>query len=64
MKIKATLGVGGLILLTIVGIVLSPLAIIWSLNTLFPVLAIPYTFWTWLATLVLFMCINTSHRSK
>ena len=27
----------------------GPLVTIWALNTLFPVLAIPYTFWTWLA---------------
>lgn len=32
--------------------VLSPLAVIWSMNTLFA-LDIPYTFWTWLATLIL-----------
>jgi hypothetical protein len=31
----------------------GPLLIIWALNTLFPVLAIPYTIWTWLAVLVL-----------
>ena len=43
-----------LTLLLIAAIVLGPLAIIWSLNTLFPVLAIPYEFWTWLAALVLF----------
>lgn len=30
-----------------------PIAIIWSLNTLFPALAIAYSFWTWLAVLVL-----------
>lgn len=34
-------------------IVFGPLAVIWSLNVLFPALAIPYTFNTWLATLVL-----------
>lgn len=33
-------------------IVYIPLAFIWSFNTLFPVLAIPYDFWTWLAMLV------------
>ena len=32
---------------------IGPLALIWSLNTLFPVLAIPYTVWTWLAAMVL-----------
>ena len=30
---------------------LVPFAVIWALNTLF-VLGIPYTFWTWLAMLV------------
>lgn len=30
---------------------LSPFVTIWSLNTLFPSLAIPYDFWTWLATI-------------
>jgi hypothetical protein len=45
-------------ILFIVGIVLlfaivMPIATIWSLNTLFPVLAIPVTFDTWLATIVL-----------
>lgn len=34
-------------------IVFGPLAILWSLNTLFPVLAIPYNFYTWLATVVM-----------
>lgn len=34
-------------------IVLGPLLILWSLNTLFPALAIPYTFWTWLAAALL-----------
>ena len=30
-----------------------PLAFIWALNTLFPMLAIPYDFWTWLATIII-----------
>jgi hypothetical protein len=34
-------------------IIVGPLATIWSLNTLFPVLAIPYTFDTWVAALIL-----------
>ena len=45
-------------ILIIVGIVVAvaiimPLATIWSLNTLFPVLAIPLAFDTWLATIIL-----------
>ncbi len=34
-------------------IVLGPLAILWSLNTLFPILAIPYNFYTWFAVVLL-----------
>jgi hypothetical protein len=34
-------------------IAFGPLAIIWSLNTLFPVLSIPYTFYSWLAVIVM-----------
>ena len=34
-------------------IILGPLLTIWSLNTLFPVLAIEYTLETWVAALLL-----------
>lgn len=34
-------------------VVLMPLATIWSLNTLFPILAIPMNFDTWCAALIL-----------
>jgi hypothetical protein len=47
---KLILGIS--LLLTVV--VIGPLVGIWSLNTLFPVLAIPYTWQTWLAFLLLF----------
>ena len=45
-------------ILIIVGIVVAvaiimPLATIWSLNTLFPALAIPLSVDTWLATIIL-----------
>ena len=42
-----------LILFAVAIIVLALFATLWSLNTLFPVLAIPYTFETWLAAIVL-----------
>lgn len=32
------------------------LANIWALNTLFPSLAIPYNFYTWLASYILMVC--------
>ena len=34
-------------------IVIGPIATIWALNTLFPVLAIPYTFETWVAAFII-----------
>jgi hypothetical protein len=34
-------------------VVIGPLLVIWALNTLFPVLAIPYDVWTWLAVVLL-----------
>ena len=34
-------------------IVLGPIATIWAMNTLFPVLAIPYTLDTWCAVILL-----------
>ena len=46
-------GVGLIVALVVLVIVFGPLASIWALNTLFPALAIPYTFQTWLAAVVL-----------
>ena len=45
------------ILLILVTIALGPVLVIWSLNTLFPVLAIPFTFFTWLATMILLIFV-------
>lgn len=42
------------IILFVIAIIGGPIAGIWSLNTLFPVLAIPYTWQTWLSFLLLF----------
>lgn len=39
--------------LVVAVIVFGPIAGIWSLNTLFPVLAIPYTLETWAAFAIL-----------
>ena len=43
-----------LVLLFVLVLIFGPLALIWALNTLFPVLLIPYTFETWLAAVVVF----------
>jgi hypothetical protein len=42
-----------LILLIIAILIAGPLLTIWALNTVFPVLNIPFSFWTWLAVIVL-----------
>jgi len=42
-----------LLVLIVLLIILGPIVTIWSLNTLFPVLAIPYTFETWVAAVVI-----------
>ena len=42
-----------LLILLILTVIFGPLVTIWSLNTLFPVLAIPYSVETWLAAVVL-----------
>jgi hypothetical protein len=47
---KLIVGVALIILI----IVFGPIAGIWSLNTLFPVLTIPYTLETWAAFFLLF----------
>ena len=40
------------LVLIVIVIIIGPLLSIWSLNTLFPVLAIPYTIETWAAMLL------------
>ena len=48
--------------LIVVLVALGPWLVIWSLNTLFPVLAIEFTFWTWAAVIILgtFLRANVS----
>jgi hypothetical protein len=51
-----------MIVLLIVLIAIGPIVVIWALNTLFPVLAIQFTFYTWLAVVILgaFLRANVS----
>jgi len=42
----------GIALLVLVYLILVPIAVIWSMNTLFPVLNIPVNFDTWCAIVV------------
>ena len=53
-----------LVLLIIVLIVVGPFITIWALNTLFPALAIEYTFQTWLAAVILGSVFKTTVNAK
>ena len=53
----------GLVLIVIV-LIAGPLASIWALNTLFPVLAIPYTLETWAAMLLVGGIFRSSFSTK
>jgi hypothetical protein len=55
--------VSALVFATLVA-VFGPLAIIWALNTLFPVLAIPVGFYQWLAVAVLNLTVFAKVQFK
>lgn len=52
------------VLLIIALVALGPFLGIWALNTLFPTLAIPYTFDTWAAAVLIkgFLTVNVSKK--
>jgi hypothetical protein len=50
------------VIAALVLIAVGPLILIWSLNTLFPALAIPYDIWTWLASVVLGTVLSPTVR--
>jgi len=55
LKENAIMAVGGLvaIMLVIAIFTLGPIFVVWALNTLFPILSIPYSFDSWCAVIVL-----------
>ena len=60
MKTAIGLGIIALVLLFI----FSPFLTIWALNTLFPVLSIPYTLDTYFAALLLNGLVGSTHISS
>jgi hypothetical protein len=54
----------GIVVAVIALIIAGPLLIIWALNTLFPVLAIEYNMYTWLAALILGSVFGPTVRVK
>lgn len=59
-----SLGIGVIIAFAILVILIGPLAVIWALNTLFPVLAIPYTLETWFAAFIIPAVFKTNVTVK
>ena len=53
-----------LIVLVVSLLVIGPILTIWALNTLFPVLAIPYNIWTWAAVVILAAAIRADVTVK
>ena len=47
--VKVIMAIAVIVLLAALG----PWLVIWSLNTLFPTLAIEFTFWTWCAVVIM-----------
>jgi hypothetical protein len=64
MKMNKIALVAGFAVLIVALVVLGPLFVIWSMNTLFPVLAIPYTWQTWLSVLVMSAFFQTKVSVK
>lgn len=54
----------GFAVLIVALVVLGPLLTIWAMNTLFPVLAIPYTIYTWAAVLIMSAFFQTKVSVK
>lgn len=54
------------VILVILACLFLPFLIIWSLNALFPVLAIPYTLKTWFAVIVLggFFSVTKNRKTE
>lgn len=54
------------LILVVVLLAIGPWLVIWALNTLFPNLAIEFTFWTWAAVIILgtFLRANVSVKRK
>ena len=60
--VKVVLAIAVIVLLAALG----PWLVVWSLNTLFPALAIEFTFWTWCAVVILgvFFRANVTVKRK
>ena len=64
--LDTTIEVAMAIAVIVLALVIGPWLVIWSMNTLFPVLAIEFTFWTWCAVVILgtFFRANVSVKRR
>ena len=61
---KDILSIIVIFVLAVLVAIFAPLATLWAVNVLFPVLAIPYNFYSWLAVLVLNLTLRSSVSFK
>jgi hypothetical protein len=64
MKMNKVMLVVGFAVLIVALVLLGPWLVIWAMNTLFPVLAISYTWQTWLAVLIMSAFFQTKVSVK
>ena len=63
MKNLKSIPVAALVIIALLTLIfIAPLAFIWALNTLFPVLAIPFAWQTWLSVIVLLSAVKFSMK--
>lgn len=58
------IGISLMLLLIVFILIGAPIALLWAINTLFPSLAIPYTFETWLAAFIIPAAFKTNITTK
>lgn len=61
---KSMITVLAIVALVAILVVAGPLLVIWALNTLFPVVAIPYTVSTWFAALILGAAVSPTIKMR
>lgn len=59
--IRVIAGIIATILIAAVGLG-APFAFVWALNTVFPALAIPYTWTVWTAVSIIWVCLAATVR--
>lgn len=61
---KDIITIVAILALAVLAVIFGPLITIWAVNTLFPMLAIPYNFYSWLAVVVLNLTLRSNVSFK